>query len=621
MSDVVTNVDRLLDLAEAVCDGTASPGDYAELDSIVLADEVSRSYYWDYCRMHFAMELESRACGALRGVSQRGDLDSAALLPWEADALKPTAMPFVSASPAPTWGFLGGIGNTIHGVVSLLPEGMPFACMVAAVVLGLGIFIASIIPVSYPESAARLPTVAGGKTVAPSKGLQPELQPEPKIVSVARITGMVDCQWVDTDYAPIHDRVVQGDKFMLKSGLMEITYKTGAKVILQGPCTYEVESTAGGYLSLGKLTARVESRSRLPDGTLSSDLDVSKSRPAGGTYFAVRTPTAVVTDLGTEFGVEVAAQGVCHVETYAGLVTVTRTIKSNPSGEPQRVAAGQAVQVSPDGKTITRLTSQRRNDFVTVSRLPQIAQESRAANSYERWRQYSLNLRKDPDLVAYYTFDNKSEAPGRLLNRAKATVGRHDGTLGDGNSSTMPAWAVGRWPGKVALAFDAAKETRVVVPHDDALNLTKSMTIAVWLKPDDPSRVMHLVNKAVAPQTTFNMVWIGKYPDPTFERSLYFDWGWGGMKAHDVLPVESRWIHLAVSCDATREVVYYIDGAIAGSCPSGTTLATNGDVVIGYAPWEKDNAFIGLMDELAIFRRVLSAGEIYRMATIGKPSP
>ena len=39
---------------------------------------------------------------------------------------------------------------------------------------------------------------------------------------------------------------------------MEITYQTGAKVILQGPCTYEVDSARGGFLSLGKLTARVE---------------------------------------------------------------------------------------------------------------------------------------------------------------------------------------------------------------------------------------------------------------------------------------------------------------------------------------------------------------------------
>ena len=41
---------------------------------------------------------------------------------------------------------------------------------------------------------------------------------------------------------------------------MEIAYDSGATVILQGPCQYEIESARGGFLSLGKLTARVEKR-------------------------------------------------------------------------------------------------------------------------------------------------------------------------------------------------------------------------------------------------------------------------------------------------------------------------------------------------------------------------
>ena len=40
---------------------------------------------------------------------------------------------------------------------------------------------------------------------------------------------------------------------------MEITYNTGAKVILQGPVTYEVDAN-GGYLSLGKLTGKLEKK-------------------------------------------------------------------------------------------------------------------------------------------------------------------------------------------------------------------------------------------------------------------------------------------------------------------------------------------------------------------------
>jgi hypothetical protein len=49
-----------------------------------------------------------------------------------------------------------------------------------------------------------------------------------------------------------------GDKSALASGLLEITYDTGAKVIPQGFCTYEVESPVGGFLSIGKLMVRVE---------------------------------------------------------------------------------------------------------------------------------------------------------------------------------------------------------------------------------------------------------------------------------------------------------------------------------------------------------------------------
>ncbi|MCD4726039.1 MAG: hypothetical protein K8R46_00100, partial [Pirellulales bacterium] len=84
-----------------------------------------------------------------------------------------------------------------------------------------------------------------------------------EMVFVGRITGMVDVKWSDDPrYLPPPDfaHVPLGRKYKLDSGLMQITYDSGAKVILEGPCTYEVESTAGGYLALGKLTARIGNR-------------------------------------------------------------------------------------------------------------------------------------------------------------------------------------------------------------------------------------------------------------------------------------------------------------------------------------------------------------------------
>ena len=64
---------------------------------------------------------------------------------------------------------------------------------------------------------------------------------EPKTELVGRITGMVDCKWAGTAFDS--PDVPLGRKYELASGLVEITYDTGAKVILQGPVTYEVESS------------------------------------------------------------------------------------------------------------------------------------------------------------------------------------------------------------------------------------------------------------------------------------------------------------------------------------------------------------------------------------------
>ena len=59
---------------------------------------------------------------------------------------------------------------------------------------------------------------------------------------VARITGMADCRWGNPKTPRPPTSPWAG--VALSSGLVEITYQSGAKVILQGPCTYEVDSPA-----------------------------------------------------------------------------------------------------------------------------------------------------------------------------------------------------------------------------------------------------------------------------------------------------------------------------------------------------------------------------------------
>ena len=139
---------------------------------------------------------------------------------------------------------------------------MPLAYLIATVLTGLGILIASHVYMSCPEQVARQ-----------SAPLPSPLSPLPSVVG--RITGLVDCKWVEekseirnpksegiskSPNLQISKSLVSlGDEFALASGLMEITYNTGAKVILQGPVTYSVEAN-GGYLAVGKLTGKLEKR-------------------------------------------------------------------------------------------------------------------------------------------------------------------------------------------------------------------------------------------------------------------------------------------------------------------------------------------------------------------------
>ncbi len=113
---------------------------------------------------------------------------------------------------------------------------------------------------------------------------------------------------------------------------------------------YEVESRAGGYLSLGRLTAKVEKkgergerreereeRAANQQSTINHQPSAipaapSPLSPLPSPLFVVRTPTARVADLGTEFGVEVdpSAGSIAHV--YAGEVELIAVAGAEAEG-------------------------------------------------------------------------------------------------------------------------------------------------------------------------------------------------------------------------------------------------------------------------------------------------
>ena len=283
-----------------------------------------------------------------------------------------------SAAEHPLAAFLpafDSVDGSIPGTTSYFSSGWPVAYLIATIVFAAGLAIGAFVHVSQPAHLV-LPSPPGGRhelVGAKGEGLSSPI--------VARITGMVDCVWegqrlpspfgreaggeggLDSFAATTarlsnqkseilnHKSLVAlGDRLALRSGLLELTYDTGARVILQGPVTYEVESPAGGYLSLGKLTARLEKGSGIyanPKRQRGSEAEGSGNHPSPD-LFAIRTPTAIVTDLGTEFGVEVGNEGQAYVSVFLGKVEVVAHRRGTSFGKPRQLAASQAVVISQD---------------------------------------------------------------------------------------------------------------------------------------------------------------------------------------------------------------------------------------------------------------------------------
>jgi hypothetical protein len=179
------------------------------------------------------------------------------------------------------------------------------AAMWAAIALLVGLLTTAIVIVGMimhasfthrgGQDAANLP--AGGGVVADH-----DLKfPEPA-APVAHLAAAVSCRWgQDGGALEVGAGIEPGRTIVLESGLAEITFRDGAKGLLEGPATLQVGSGKSVFLKRGRFAATA---------------DVPSARG-----FEVLTPGMRYTDLGTEFGILVAKDGMQEVHVFRGKVT------------------------------------------------------------------------------------------------------------------------------------------------------------------------------------------------------------------------------------------------------------------------------------------------------------
>jgi hypothetical protein len=597
-----TNLQELDLLLDRLCEGGIEEDMLAMSRLIKLIDEskVCRHRYLDILELHTTLwmlggdgtsstDISATATPTTLRVSHQGELFGSGSVPYT---------------------FLD---NAIHGTFGYLSSDWLVSYLVATIIFVVGSLITSHIYIPQPE-----------QIVDNSPSIAPAVQPERNLVG--QVTGLVDCHWNDSRTAAyLGHRVAAGDEFALVSGLVEITYDTGAKVLLQGPVTYQVDSPRGGFLSVGKLTARVEKK----------EARDQESDFLNSALFAVRTPTAVVTDLGTEFGVEVSDTGETQSHVFLGAVqlqqtgvaegkeTLGNTIILHAS-EAARVTIQHGVKEKYGKETTTKentLVLSRgefnATAFVLPDQMRQYAEKQRL-KPLRRWQAYSQKLRKDPALVAYYDFQMKGDNCAVLPNLSAA--GRAlDGRVEGGD------WVEGRMPGKMGLHFRGPKsDDRIVLPSSDRFEFSGEFSLAIWFnaKPNN-SGGTSLITKG---EHSWRFQYAGgllyfhtNNANVPMKDNNYYQ----GTKGHTNI-VDNRW-HLAVAVykpqnDKVAQKQLYIDGQLdaenvapmpreRSKCP--VWLGANGEL--------GERELYGQIDEVAIFSRALSPEEAAAMFQAGKP--
>jgi hypothetical protein len=164
---------------------------------------------------------------------------------------------------------------------------------------------------------------------------------DPAMSGVARITAMAGCRLEDLGAAATSPYAISaGHKFALKSGILEISYRSGAAVILQGPTNYEVESDKGGMLSAGKLTASIRPRRTGVQGSGSAN---------GPSAFVLRTPTVTIISEAGEIGVEVQRPQISRVHVFAGKAKLLSKTVDSECPRATQLDQNQSAQVQQSG--------------------------------------------------------------------------------------------------------------------------------------------------------------------------------------------------------------------------------------------------------------------------------
>lgn len=423
---------------------------------------------------------------------------------------------------------------------------------------------------------------------------------------VGKLTKTVGAQWHDVSGQIVEGCDLYSGPMSLVSGFAEITLDDGAIIVVQAPCQFTLESTQQVYLQMGQLVARMTG----PDEQA----------------FLVRTPQASIVDYGTEFAVRVNAAGETEAYVYEGKVQIRDSSNPIKFSEGLLLEAGQGAMADAESRLAPRQIDPK--TFVRPEEM-NVRFRAQKDTGYYRWRESIYRLHRDPSLVAHYFFEKPRTDPDRLVNAVFPGVQRMQGAFGDENKD-KPTWVQGRWPQKQAVRFERAKKQAIVIQSDKVLSITFPLTISTWVYfPNADQWGGHLISYRDKGHVNyqfsiFDKNYVYEAQQNRFEFLQYKDESFRGVFSNLFVPEPGNWYHAAVVYDGA-ELRFYVNGQLFQAVPfKGIEEAIPAEIIIGAIKMKGEYTletgdFDGVVDELMIFSRELSAQEIQAIYRAGKP--
>ena len=412
---------------------------------------------------------------------------------------------------------------------------------------------------------------------------------------IAYVTRLVDVQWGASGENAVGDALSPGE-LEIESGFAQIEFFCGATVVLEGPARLDLESATSARLFAGRLRAQV---------------------PPAARGFQIHVDEMQVVDLGTEFGIAVTPEG-AGVQVFDGEVELHEA-----SIETRLVTAGNAVSRSSDGEfSDTKLTP---SDFVDLETLEGHVQDQ-TQDHYQRWLDFSRELRSDSRLIAYYSMDSGSRWTRKLVSTLEPPQRELDGAIVGAKR------VAGRWPQKSAVEFKRPGDrVRVDIPGQFG-----SLTFACWVKIDSLDRwynSLFLTDSYERGEPHWQILETGQ-----LFFSVRVRQGEVGQEHREVLSppfwdpsMSGRWLHLATTYDIDASTTsHYLNGELLSQelIPEVQLVRQTmiGKASIGNwsLPTRPDTEFAirnlnGSIDEFACFNVALSSDEIRELYENGRP--